>query len=243
MAKPYDPKDFYFLKARKAGLRARSAFKIEEILLRHRLLDRGQAVLDLGAAPGGFLQVLAEAVGEKGVAVGVDLEPIRNLGKPWVRTAVVDLLAPDALSRIQALHGGHFQLVASDMAPKTIGVKVVDEARSLALVRVALSVAERTLARNGAFVAKVFMGGDFPSLKKELEALFAQVVVARPKATREASYEVYVVGKGFKGGPRRGGAGELRRSAASRSGASPPSPGTLPPGASPARRRPARRSR
>src|SRR5690242_15024608 len=102
MAKPYDPKDFYYRKAKKAGLRARSAFKIEEILQRHRLLNRGDAVLDLGAAPGGFLQILAEAVGETGVAVGVDLVEIRNLGKRWVRTAQVDLLAPDALERIRA---------------------------------------------------------------------------------------------------------------------------------------------
>jgi 23S rRNA (uridine2552-2'-O)-methyltransferase len=203
MAKPYDPRDFYFRKARKAGLRARSAFKIEEILTRHRLLRPGKAVLDLGAAPGGFLQVLAEAVGEKGVAVGVDKEPIRNLGKPWVRTGVVDLLAPDAAERIRALHPGPFHLVTSDMAPKTIGVKVVDEARSLDLVRAALAVAERTLARRGAFVAKVFMGGDFPALRKELAARFEKVHVARPRATREASYEVYVVGTGYRGGDLR----------------------------------------
>ena len=94
MAKPYDPKDFYYRKAKAEGLRARSAFKIDEIVRRHRLLGPGQAVLDLGAAPGGFLQVLAEAVGERGVAVGVDLEPVRNLGKRWVKTAIVDLLAP-----------------------------------------------------------------------------------------------------------------------------------------------------
>ena len=93
MAKPYDPKDFYYRQAKKAGLRARSAFKIDEILKKHQLLDAGQAVLDLGAAPGGFLQILADVVGEKGVAVGVDLEPIRTIGKPWVKTAVVDLLA------------------------------------------------------------------------------------------------------------------------------------------------------
>jgi 23S rRNA (uridine2552-2'-O)-methyltransferase len=203
VARPYDPKDYYFRKARRAGLRARSAFKIEEILDRHRLLGRGQAVLDLGAAPGGFLQVLAEAVGERGVAVGVDREPIRNLGKPWVRTAVVDLLAPDAVERIRALHPGRFHLVTSDMAPKTIGVKVVDEARSLELVRSALEVAERTLAPGGAFVAKVFMGGDFPALRKELEARFERVRVARPRATREASYEVYVVGTGYRGGDLR----------------------------------------
>ncbi len=199
MAKPYDPKDFYFRQAKKQGLRARSAFKIEEILRRHRLLAQGDAVLDLGAAPGGFLQILAEAVGEKGVAVGVDLEPIRNLGKPWVRTAMVDLLAPDALERIRALHPGPFRLVTSDMAPKTIGIKVTDEARSLELVRMALQIAEETLREGGAFVAKVFMGGDFPELKKELRARFATIHVVRPEATRESSYELYVVGTGFRG--------------------------------------------
>jgi 23S rRNA (uridine2552-2'-O)-methyltransferase len=199
MAKPYDPKDFYYRQAKAKGLRARSAFKIEEILRRHRLLRKGQAVLDLGAAPGGFLQILADEVGEKGVAVGVDLEPIRNLGKPWVKTAVVDLLAPDALERIRALHPGPFQLVASDMAPKTIGVKITDEARSLELVRIALAVARETLAKGGAFVAKVFMGGDFPALKKELQGAFREVHIVRPQATRESSYEVYVLGKDYAG--------------------------------------------
>jgi 23S rRNA (uridine2552-2'-O)-methyltransferase len=198
MAKPYDPKDFYFRKAKEKGLRARSAFKIEEILRRHKLLRAGKAVLDLGAAPGGFLQVLAEAVGERGVAVGVDLEPIRNLGKPWVKTGVVDLLAPDALGKIRALHAGRFDLVTSDMAPKTIGVKVTDEARSLELARMALRVAEETLRLGGAFVAKVFMGGDFPAFREELRARFDDVHVARPQATREQSFEVYVVGKGFR---------------------------------------------
>ncbi len=199
MAKPYDPKDFYYRKAKAEGLRARSAFKIDEIVRRHRLIAPGHAVLDLGAAPGGFLQVLAEAVGERGIAVGVDLEPIRNLGKPWVRTARVDLLAPDALERIRALHDGRFDLVTSDMAPKTIGVKVTDEARSLELCRMALGVARETLKLGGAFVTKVFMGGDFPEFKREVAALFDEVHVARPQATRERSYEVYVVGKGFRG--------------------------------------------
>ena len=198
MGKPYDPKDFYYRQAKKAGLRARSAFKIDEILKRHDLLPRGGAVLDLGAAPGGFLQILADWVGEKGVAIGVDIEEIRRLGKPWVKTAVVDLLAPDALEKIRALHAGPFDLVTSDMAPKTIGVKFTDEARSLELCRMALSVAERTLKPRGAFVTKVFMGGEFPVFKKEVAAKFARVHIVRPKATREHSYECYVVGTGFK---------------------------------------------
>lgn len=198
MAKPYDPKDFYYRQAKKAGLRARSAFKIDEILKRHELLPRGGAVLDLGAAPGGFLQILADVVGEKGVAVGVDLVEIRRIGKPWVKTAVVDLLAPDALQQIRALHAGPFDLVTSDMAPKTIGVKFTDEARSLELCRMALGVALVTLKRRGGFVTKVFMGGDFPVFKKEVAERFEKVHVVRPKATREHSYECYVVGTGFK---------------------------------------------
>jgi 23S rRNA (uridine2552-2'-O)-methyltransferase len=198
MAKPYDPKDFYYRQAKKAGLRARSAFKIEEILRRHDLLARGGAVLDLGAAPGGFLQILADWVGEQGVAVGVDLEEIRRIGKPWVKTAVVDLLAPGALGEIRALHAGPFDLVTSDMAPKTIGVKFTDEARSLELCRMALGVAHATLKPGGAFVTKVFMGGDFPAFRKEVAGRFAKVHVVRPKATREHSYECYVVGTGFK---------------------------------------------
>jgi 23S rRNA (uridine2552-2'-O)-methyltransferase len=198
MSKPYDPKDFYFRQAKKAGLRARSAFKIDEILKKHDLLHRGGAVLDLGAAPGGFLQILAEAVGEEGVAVGVDLVEIRRIGKPQVRTAILDLLAPDALARIRELHAGPFDLVTSDMAPKTIGIKVTDEARSLELCRMALSVAEATLKKGGGFTTKVFMGGDFPGFKAEVAQRFKKVHVVRPRATREHSYECYVVGTGYK---------------------------------------------
>ena len=201
MGKPYDPKDFYFHKAKKQGLRARSAFKIDEILHRQKLLHRGESVLDLGAAPGGFLQVLAEVVGEKGLVVGVDLVPIRPIGKEWVKTDVVDLLAPDAIKKIRALSPKPFDLVTSDMAPKTIGVKVTDEARSLDLCRMALRTAEETLKLGGGFVTKVFMGGDFPIFRAEVKARFDKVEIVRPKSTREHSYEVFVVGKGFLGRP------------------------------------------
>jgi 23S rRNA (uridine2552-2'-O)-methyltransferase len=163
-----------------------------------------------------------------------------------VKTAVVDLLAPDALERIRALHPGRFRLVTSDMAPKTIGVKVTDEARSLELVRMALRVAEDTLARGGALVAKVFMGGDFPALKTEFAERFAEVHVARPAATREHSYEVYVLGKGFRGAPpsqaARPSTGSGRAEGEPRGGIEPPRPPAAAPPAppKPARRRPSR---
>ena len=123
---------------------------------------------------------------------------IRRIGKPWVRTAVVDLLQPAALDQIRELHPGPYDLVTSDMAPKTIGVKFTDEARSLELCRMALGVAHVTLKRGGGFVTKVFMGGDFPVFKKEVAGRFEKVHIVRPKATREHSYECYVVGTGFK---------------------------------------------
>ena len=112
---------------------------------------------------------------------------------------MVDLLAPDALEKIRAIHPGPYDLVTSDMAPKTIGIKISDEARSLELCRMAVGVAAQLLKLGGGFVAKVFMGGDFPIFKKELQARFDEVHVVRPKATRDSSYEVYVVGKGFRG--------------------------------------------
>lgn len=200
MSKPYDPKDFYFRQAKKAGYRARSAFKIDEILKRHPILKKGEVVLDLGAAPGGFLQILADVVGEKGIAVGVDLEEIRRIPKPWVRTGVVDLLQPTALDQIRLLHAGPYDLVTSDMAPKTIGIKVTDEARSLELCRMALEVAEKMLRHGGAFVTKVFVGGDFPVFRKELQVRFEKVQIVRPEATREHSYECFLVGLGYKYG-------------------------------------------
>jgi 23S rRNA (uridine2552-2'-O)-methyltransferase len=211
MSKPYDPKDFYFRQAKKAGYRARSAFKIDEILKRHPILKKGQAVLDLGAAPGGFLQILADVVGERGIAVGVDIEEIRRIGKAWVKTAVVDLLQPTALEQIRVLHPGPYDLVTSDMAPKTIGIKVTDEARSLELCRMALGVAEQTLRHGGAFVTKVFVGGDFPVFRKELQGLFEKVHIIRPEATREHSYECFLVALGYRHGPVVPAAGRQKK--------------------------------
>ena len=194
VSKPYDPKDFYYRKAKKEGLRARSAYKIDEIAARFRLLKPGMTVLDLGAAPGGWLQVMAEMVGPNGLVIGVDLVPIAPVAARQVKTAVLDIRAADFEARLAGLHPGKFALVTSDMAPKTMGIKDVDEARSLELSILALETAKRTLSDKGSFVCKVFMGGDFESFLKQVKATFARTKVVRPEATRERSYEHYVVG-------------------------------------------------
>ena len=190
----YQPKDHYFRKAKGEGLRARSAFKIEEIARRFHVFRRGQTVLDLGAAPGGFLQVILGEVGEGGTVIGVDVVAIRPLGRPNVKTAVLDVLADDFLEKLEALHGGAYDVVVSDLAPKTTGVRSTDEARSLRLAGRALEVARTRGKPGGHFIAKLFMGGDLEQFRGEVRALFDEVKLVRPEATRGGSMEIYVVG-------------------------------------------------
>jgi 23S rRNA (uridine2552-2'-O)-methyltransferase len=198
MGKPYRPKDHYFQRAKQRGFRARSAFKLEELVQRFGLLRPGARVLDLGAAPGGFLQVIARAVGPSGLAVGVDLVAVRPFTEQWVRTAVLDVLADDAREQVEALAPGPYDAVLSDMAPKTTGVRATDEARSLRLAERALELA-RALGRPGSsFVTKLFMGGDFEAFRAQVREAYREVKVVRPEATRSASVEIYLVGLGLR---------------------------------------------
>jgi 23S rRNA (uridine2552-2'-O)-methyltransferase len=195
MAKrPYTPKDYFFRKAKESGLRARSAFKIEEIANRFNIFKKGQAVLDMGAAPGGFLQIILAAVGPSGTVIGVDLAAIKPLGKPNVKTAVLDVLADDFDQQLLELYAGQYDVVVSDLAPKTSGIKSTDEARSLRLAGKALEVSRTRGRPHGHFIAKLFMGGDFEAFRDEVRALFEDVKVVRPEATRGASMEIYLVG-------------------------------------------------
>ena len=189
----YQHRDPFFRKAQKEGLRARSAFKMEEMVSTFSFLRPGQHVLDLGAAPGGFLQVLAKAVGPAGKVVGVDIVPIRPLSLLQVSTFVMDVHSPLMEAFLEGL-GFAFHCVISDMAPKTTGIKTTDEARSLALAERALELACRCLLPCGHFVAKLFMGRGFEEFRKAVSGEFSKVKMLRPKAKRSASFEVYVVG-------------------------------------------------
>ncbi len=201
MGKPYRPKDHYFRKAKQEGLRARSAFKVEEILKRFAVVKKNHTVLDLGAAPGGFLQILADAVGPGGRVFGVDIVPIRPFSQPYVKTVVLDVLADDFDAKLRELYDGPFDAVISDMAPKTSGIRSTDEARSLRLAGKALEIAVTRGKPGATFVAKLFMGGDFQEFRDEIRAHFEDVKVVRPEATRGASMEVYLVGLRRKAAP------------------------------------------
>lgn len=193
MPRAYDPRDRFWKQAKKEGLRARSAFKLEEIQERFRLLRPGGRVLDLGAAPGGWCQIAARAVGPRGFVLGVDLEPIARLPAP-AQTWIADAFAPELLERLRAEGGAPYDVVLSDLAPKTSGVRSADEARSLELARQALALSLRVLKPFGALVVKVFMGGEFEGFLNEARHSFEKVKVVRPEASAaRGSKEVYLV--------------------------------------------------
>jgi len=197
----YDPRDRFFQKAKKEGLRARSAYKLEEIQRRLRVLRPGARVLDLGAAPGGWCQIAAREVGPRGFVLGVDLEPIAGLPPP-VTTWVADAFAPELLERLRREGRAPYDAVLSDLAPKTSGVRGTDEARSVALAERALELSRQVLRPAGALVVKVFMGGEFEAFLRAFRQAFAQVKVVKPEASvARSSKEVYLVGQGLKAGP------------------------------------------
>ena len=194
MAKPYDPKDFYYRQAKKAGLRARSAFKIDEILRKHQLLEAGQAVLDLGAAPGGWSQYAAERIGKSGKIIALDILPLEAI--PGVVFIEGDFREEAVLEQLRtALAGQLPDIVLSDMAPNTTGVNAVDQARSMYLAELAMDTARELLKPGGSFVVKLFQGPDFDAYVKTARSMFGKVTVRKPKASRDRSPEVYLVGR------------------------------------------------
>ena len=191
----YDPRDRFFEKAKREGLRARSAYKLDEIQRRFRILRPGARVLDLGAAPGGWCQIAAREVGPRGFVLGVDLERIPPLRAPVV-TWVADAFASELLDKLRSEGTTRFDIVLSDLAPRTTGVRGTDEARSIALAERALELAIQVLKPSGSLVVKLFMGGEFESFLKRFKEWFGQVKVVRPEASvARGSKEVYLVGQ------------------------------------------------
>lgn len=187
--------DPYVRAAQQRGWRSRAAFKLLELDQRFQLIPRGGAVLDLGAAPGGWAQV-ALAQGAARV-VGVDLLPIDPL--PGATFLQGDFHDPEMPARLAAALGGAAALVLSDLAPNTTGHAATDHLRIMALAELALDLAASVLAPDGAFVTKLFQGGAERTMLERLKRDFATVRHAKPPASRKESRELYVVAKGFRG--------------------------------------------
>jgi 23S rRNA (uridine2552-2'-O)-methyltransferase len=198
-------RDEYYNRAKQEGYRARSAYKLEQLDETTDLLSAGDTVVDVGAAPGSWLQVAAERVGADGRVIGVDrqrIEPIdADAAVEYVRGDVVD----DATVEAVADRAGEADAVVSDVAPNVSGEYELDHARSVHLVRRALAVARAVLGPSGDFAAKVFDGPDLADLEADLEADFEYVRHVRPDASRDSSSELYLVAKGYLTAPVRAG--------------------------------------
>jgi 23S rRNA (uridine2552-2'-O)-methyltransferase len=191
--------DFYYRQAKREGFRSRSALKLKEIAEKYYLVQSGDHIVDLGAAPGGWLQVERDLTGANGLVIGVDLSFIKPLPFNNVRMIKGDITNPAVLEEIVSLAGGRVDLLTSDLAPKFSGVHDFDHARQIFLARVALACAAKVLSRGGKMVIKVLTGSEFPAFLKELEQNFSSVKIYKPKASRERSSETYIVCKGFLG--------------------------------------------
>jgi 23S rRNA (uridine2552-2'-O)-methyltransferase len=195
-------RDEYYNRAKQQGYRSRSAYKLEQLDEAADLIEEGDTVVDLGAAPGGWLQVASELAGDGGTIIGVDRQRIEPID--GVETIRGDMTEADTRDRISAAVG-EADVVVSDMAPNMTGEYSLDHARSVHLARIALETALELLAPGGDFVAKVFEGPDTDDLRSDIDEEFEYVRTIHPDASRDSSSELYMVAKGRLTAPVRAG--------------------------------------
>ncbi len=190
--------DPYVKDAARRGYRSRAAFKLIEIAERDQLLSPGRCVVDLGAAPGSWSQVLRERLGKGARIVAVDLLPIDPVAGVVVVQA--DFGSEEGLLAVEAALGGEApDLVVSDMAPNLSGIDAVDQARSIHLGELALEFAVAHLKQGGDLLVKVFQGAGLPEFQRAISEHFVKVYVRKPKSSRDRSRETFLVGKGYRG--------------------------------------------
>jgi 23S rRNA (uridine2552-2'-O)-methyltransferase len=188
----YQRKDAFYARAKHAGYRSRAAYKLLELAQRYRLIGRSDHVVDLGAWPGGWLQVAAQLVGPQGVVVGVDLRAIDRLGDP------VTLITGDARDaavqeQIRTRCGGRVHVVLSDMSPALSGVRDRDIAQATELAEAALAIAAHLLAPGGRLLLKLFTAPESDAVVAAARRIFKTVKLTRPEATRKGSTEMYLI--------------------------------------------------
>ena len=190
----YNPQDRFFKKAKEENFAARSVYKLQEIDQKLKIFKAGQTVLDLGASPGSWSQYASQKVGDKGRVLGVDLSPVKVKLKNavFIQADLRDL----NLSDVFVEHGftPPFDIVMSDMAPKTTGIRLTDQARSMELCELALDSAAQFLKPGGHFICKLFHSDDFKILRDKIKAQYAKFEAIKPESTRSISKEIFLVG-------------------------------------------------
>lgn len=183
-------KDYFYYKAKKENYPARSVYKLEEIDKSYHIFKKGFKVLDLGCSPGGWTKYCSEKVGGDGKVVGVDKQELKLHGLENVVFLEEDIFKLDIEKIKQS--SPNFDVVLSDMAPSTTGIREVDQARSLELAKQAFSIAQKLLKPKGHFVCKIFQGQDVKAFLKEVELHFETVKIVKPESSRKESFEVFI---------------------------------------------------
>lgn len=191
-------KDHYYREAKRLGFRSRAAFKLIEIIKRYKVIKEGDVVLDLGAYPGGWLQVASKAVGSKGLVVGVDLKPIEKLNLPNVITLVSDVCDQALYEKLLNVLPREIDVLLSDLSPSLSGVWSTDIAKHMSLIECALSIASRFLRSGGTAIIKAFQSEELNDLVRRLQETFNEVRLFKPRASKAKSREIYLICLGFK---------------------------------------------
>ena len=202
-------KEHFYRAAKKEGYRSRAAYKLKQIQNRFHIIRKGDVVIDIGAAPGGWSQVAREIVGEKGLVVGIDLQPIKPIkGAIFI---VGDITKKETIEKIKEKIGNKkVDVIISDMSPNISGNYSLDHANSIWLAENALDFAKKFLKNNGNFICKVFEGELLKEFLNKVKTSFEVVKLHSPPASRKSSSEIYVIAKIFK--KTEGGAEEIEQS-------------------------------
>ncbi|HEV8405370.1 MAG TPA: RlmE family RNA methyltransferase [Nitrososphaera sp.] len=189
-------KDQYRRLAKDQGYRARSAYKLLQLNNSYHIIKKGSKVVDLGCAPGGWMQVVTKEVGQSGKVIGIDLKPVEPIAGATVLKGSIEEL--DTLEKIAVILGDKADVILSDLAPNVSGLWDIDHARQISLSTIALGFARQVLRVGGSAVFKVFDGDMLSEFRAELKSSFGRVLLSKPLASRQESSELYIVCLDFK---------------------------------------------
>ena len=186
-------KDHYFYKAKSEGYVARSIYKLEEIDKKYHLISKGNSVLDFGCSPGSWLQYVSKKVGKRGFVLGLDIKPVSILLTENIKVLEIDAFKTDVKS-IKDI-SKFFDVILSDMSPKTTGIRSIDAQRSFNLNLQVLRISRELLNPNGTILLKCFQGVTLEKLHKDFKNLFSEVRLCKPKSSRSESVEIFLLGR------------------------------------------------
>jgi len=194
-------RDYYYKKAKEEQYRSRAAYKLLQAINKYHFMKLSDIVVDLGTAPGGWLQVSSRVVGEEGIVLGVDIKEVEPLPESNVCTIIGDIIDQEIINQIQAILPRSADVVISDVSPNLSGVWELDHARQIDLARRSLQIALAVLGQGGNFFVKTFQGEMLGDLVTEIKNHFVRVEIVKPPASRAKSAEIYVLGVGLKTKP------------------------------------------